>query len=323
MIPSLQPVVFEHGAPGDDGPLLDAYSRTVTAVAAAVSPAVVSVESRRAARGARQRGGSGTGSGFAFAEGGYLLTNSHVVSGAVSVEVLRHDGRRHPAEVVGNDPHTDLAVLRIEVDDLPKARLGDSQAISVGQLVVAIGNPFGFQCTVTAGVVSGLARSMRTSTGRLIDNVIQTDAALNPGNSGGPLVSSRGEVIGVNTAIILAAQGVCLAIPINTARHVATSLIAWGRVKRSFLGLAGQDVRLAGGVKGGILVAGVEPGGPADRAGLEAGDVIVELAGTAVSGIDDLHKLLTDERVGMTTPVKVLRGGAAIDFEVRPAEMPG
>ena len=306
-----------------DAELLDAYSRTVIGVSGAVSPSVVRLDVRR---GGSRRHAAGSGSGFIFAGDGYALTNSHVVHGAARIEAVTPDGRRFNADLVGDDPDTDLAVLRINGNELAKADLGDSSRIQVGQVVVAIGNPYGFQCTVTAGVVSGLARSMRARTGRLIDNVIQTDAALNPGNSGGPLVNSRGEVIGVNTAIIAPAQGVCLAIPINTARFIATRLIAWGRVKRSVLGLGGQDLpRGLARVQmldadGGVLVASIEPEGPADRAGLAEGDIIVGLDGEPVVGIDDLHRLLTEDRVGARLPIDVLRDDKKQTIDIVPAE---
>jgi S1-C subfamily serine protease len=313
--------------PPRDDEVLDAYSRTVSGVARAVSPSVLRIDVRH---GGRQRS-RGSGSGFVFTDDGFTLTNSHVVHGAQRIEAVLAGGRRLPAELIGDDPDTDLAVVRIHDPGLSKARLGDSRAILVGQLVVAIGNPYGFDCTVTAGVVSGLARSMRARTGRLIDNVIQTDAALNPGNSGGPLVDSRGEVIGVNTAIILPAQGVCLAIPINTAKFVATRLIAWGRVKRSYLGFGGQDVRIQRAAvrrhglpaETGVLIATVEDKSPADRAGLAEGDVIVEFSGSPVSGIDDLHRLLTEERVGVRSPITVLRNDEKRTFDVTPTESPG
>ena len=302
-----------------DGDLLDAYSQTVTGVARAVSPSVVGIDSRRAgrSRGSRRPRASGTGSGFIFTSDGFILTNSHVVHGATEIAAVLQDGRREAAELIGDDPDTDLAVVRIHSDDLVKAELGDSRRIEVGQLVIAIGNPFGFQFTVTAGVVSGLARSMRARTGRLIDNVIQTDAALNPGNSGGPLVNSRGEVIGVNTAIILPAQGVCLAIPSNTARFVATRLIAYGKVRRSWLGVGGQDTR-----RGGVLVAAIEPHSPAEKAGLYEGDVIVGFDGETVAGIDDLHRILTEERVGVPSTLTLLREDRTHAIEVVPEETP-
>ena len=307
-----------------DEAILDAYSRTVTGVARAVSPSVVRIDV--GGPGARRRGGSA--SGFIFTPDGFILTNSHVVHGARRIEAVLFDGRRQAAELIGDDPDTDLAVVRIHADDLTKAVLGDSRAIAVGQLVVAIGNPFGFQCTVTAGVVSGLARSMRARTGRLIDNVIQTDAALNPGNSGGPLANGRGEVIGVNTAIILPAQGVCLAIPIDTAKFVATRLIAYGMVKRSYLGIAGQDVRLPAPVvrthdletRSGVMVAAVEAGSPAEKAGLEEGDVIVGFDGRLVAGLDDLHRLFTEESVGVRSPLSILRDEATLTLSVTPTE---
>jgi S1-C subfamily serine protease len=310
---------------------LDAYSAAVTGVASAVGPSVVRIEVSGGGhvRGRRRRRSTpGTGSGFIFTNDGFILTNSHVVHGAPRIDVVLADGKRFRAELIGDDPDTDLAVVRIHGDDLVKAGLGDSQGIQVGQLVVAIGHPYGFQCTVTAGVVSGLARSMRARTGRLIDNVIQTDAALNPGNSGGPLVNPRGEVIGVNTAIIQQAQGLCLAIPINTARWVATRLIAYGRVKRSSLGLGGQDVRMPRALvrrhgltaNRGVFVAAVEDRGPADRAGVEEGDVIVGYDGEPITGVDDLHRTLTDERVGQRASITVLRADEMIEIDVVPSE---
>ncbi len=321
----------EPGAP-DDADLLDSYSRTVSGVARRLSPSVVRIDVRRPARSRGGRRVAGSGSGFIFTADGFTLTNSHVVHGAAGIEAVLSDGRRYPAELVGNDPDTDLAVVRLgrtgppgssgPPDDLIKAELGDSRAITVGELVVAIGNPFGFECTVTAGVVSGLARSMRARTGRMIDNVIQTDAALNPGNSGGPLVNSRGEVIGVNTAIILPGQGLCLAIPINTARFVATRLIAYGKVKRSYIGVAGQDVRVPGRATGwGVLVAAVAEKSPAERAGLAEGDIIVGCDGWPVTGIDDLHQILTEDRVGVPSSLSILRDGEPKTLEVVPAEV--
>ncbi|MHC5114631.1 MAG: S1C family serine protease [Planctomycetota bacterium] len=326
------PVPLRH----TDAEILDGYSWTVTNVAHAVSPSVVSIEVRRPARPARGRGRGrrrprrerGGGSGFIFTADGYILTNSHVVHGAERIDVLLHDGARHRATLIGDDPHTDLAVIRIEADDLVKATFGDSDEIQVGQLAVAIGNPYGFQCTVTAGVVSGLARSMRTGTGRLIDDVIQTDAALNPGNSGGPLCDSRGRVIGVNTAIIAPAQGVCLAIPINTARFIATRLIAHGRVKRSYTGVAGQNVRLHPRIvdelgletRTGVLVVAITEESPAEYAGLEERDVIIGFDGEVIGGIDDLHRRMTAERVGVRTPLEVIREGEVVALEITPAE---
>ena len=240
------------------------------------------------------------------------MTNSHVVHGADQLIVTLADGRREPADLIGDDPDTDVAVVRIHAPHLVPARLGDSHTIRVGQLVVAIGNPYGFQCTVTAGVVSALGRSLRSQSGRLIDNVIQTDAALNPGNSGGPLVTSRGDVIGVNTAVILPAQGICFAIGINTATFVAGRLIKDGRIKRGYIGVAGQNVPLLRQlvrrhtlpVTSGILVLSVEPNSPAQRAGVHPGDVLVGYAGRTVAGIDDLHRLLVEEQVGIPAPLR-------------------
>lgn len=291
--------------PLDDAGLLDAYSQAVTSAAARITPSVVNIE-------VSKRGG---GSGFFFTPDGFLLTNSHVVSGASSIEVTLNDGSRHAASVVGNDPHTDLAVLRISVPTQVPARLGDSEAIRPGQLVVAVGNPYGFQCTVTAGVVSALGRTMRAQSGRLIENVIQTDAALNPGNSGGPLVDSRGDVIGVNTAVILPAQGICFAIGINTAKFVAARLVRDGHIVRSYVGVAGQTVPLHRRIirfyglsaESGVLVVSVEKGSPAEAAGLRDGDVIVCYGDRVVSSVDDLHRILTEEQVGRASELVVIR----------------
>jgi S1-C subfamily serine protease len=293
--------------PLNDDELLDAYSSAVTSAAARITPSVVNIEVRQQGRRGEQHGG---GSGFLFTPDGFILTNSHVVSGASSM-----DGTRYPASVVGNDPHTDLAVVRISAPNQVPARLGNSDAIRPGQLVVAVGNPLGFQCTVTAGVVSALGRTMRAQSGRLIDNVIQTDAALNPGNSGGPLVNSRGEVIGVNTAVILPAQGICFAIGINTAIFVASRLIRDGRITRSYIGVGGQSVPMHRRVvrfynlpvEHGVLVMGVEKGSPAETAGLQDGDVIVAYGERPVASVDDLHRILTEEQVGKSAEVTVIR----------------
>ena len=307
---------------------LDAYSRAVIYASERVGPAVVNVEIFKRARGGDDAGKAGSGSGFVFTPDGYILTNSHVVHGAERIETALADGRTYRADLVGEDPETDLAVLRIDAPDLTAAALGESQGIRVGQLVVAIGNPYGFQATVTAGVVSALGRSMRSQSGRLIDNIIQTDAALNPGNSGGPLVTSRGEVIGVNTAVILPAQGICFAIGINTAKWVASQLMRTGRVRRSALGVGGQDVELPRrfvrfyrlAAETGVLVLSVEAGGAAARAGVAEGDVIVEFAGEAVAGVDDLHRLLTVERVGVKSPLAFIRRGERREVDVVPVE---
>jgi S1-C subfamily serine protease len=258
------------------------------------------------------------------------MTNSHVVHGAGQITVTFNDGRRMPAALIGDDPDTDLAIIRVSANGLPAAPLGDSQRIRVGQLAIAIGNPYGFQCSVTAGVVSALGRSLRARSGRLIDNVLQTDAALNPGNSGGPLVNSRGEVIGVNTATIMPAQGLCFAIAINTAKLVAGQLIRHGRVVRAYIGVAGQNSGLPRRMSrfhglasnSGVVVNSVEPTSPAERAGVRPGDVIVALDSTPISGIDDLQRLLTGERVGIRLDLTVLRGVEKIVRPIVPAEAP-
>src|SRR6058998_2962177 len=310
--------------------VLDAYSQAVTAAAERVGPAVVSVDVRHrvARRGRPAREVPGHGSGFVFTPDGFILTNSHVVHDATRIEAAFADGRRVGAQLVGDDPETDLAVLRVDTSAHAVAPLGDSATLRVGQVVIAIGNPLGFQSTVTAGVVSALGRSFRSVSGRLIDDVIQTDAALNPGNSGGPLVDSRGRVIGVNTAVILPAQGICFAVAINTAKFVAGQLIAHGRIRRGRIGVAGQHVPLlrlavrAHGLeaKSGVLVTGVESGSPAERAGLKQGDIIVGFAGHAVGGIDDLHRLLATDRIGTPAVVALLRGADKLELPIVPEE---
>jgi S1-C subfamily serine protease len=319
-----------------DGELLDAYSRAVVRAAELVSPSVVNIEAHRRLKGRRGLDARfpqevhGSGSGCIFTPDGFTLTNSHVVHGADKIEVTLSDGRRFQADLIGDDPDTDLAVVRIDAPGLVPAQLGDSHAIRVGQLVIAVGNPYGFQCTVTAGVVSALGRSLRSTSGRLIDNVIQTDAALNPGNSGGPLVSSHGEVIGVNTAIIRPAQGLCFAIGINTAKFVASRLIKDGKIRRGFVGVAGQNVPLPRRlvrfhtlpVETGILVASIEKHSPAEKAGLVEGDVIVGYGDQAVESIDDLHRLLVEEKVGVRTSLTVLRRNEKIVLTVVAEELP-
>ncbi|MBI3857895.1 MAG: trypsin-like peptidase domain-containing protein [Planctomycetes bacterium] len=309
--------------PGDDS-LLDAYSQTVMRVAEKVGPAVVSIEVEASRRSGRQ--GRGGGSGFLFTPDGFILTNSHVVHGAADIEVTLTGGRRFQGALIGDDPQTDLAVVRILAPDLSAAPLGDSAALRAGQMVVAIGNPYGFQWTLTAGVVSALGRSLRSQSGRLIDNIIQTDAALNPGNSGGPLVNSRGEVIGVNTAVILPAQGICFAIPSATAQFVAQRLIRDGVIRRGWIGVGGQNVALHRRIlflhglsgDGGVLVQGVDSDGAAARAGVRDGDVIVSFGSQRINGIDDLHRLLTEEAVGKTVKLGVLRQDERTELDLTP-----
>ncbi|HZO87400.1 MAG TPA: trypsin-like peptidase domain-containing protein [Chthonomonadaceae bacterium] len=325
---------FSEGAPLTDEALLDAYSQAVIRAAEIVSPSVVNIEvtqrvTGRLARDPRvPREVRGNGSGFVFTPDGFILTNSHVVHNATKIEVTLSDGRHYPGYMIGDDPDTDLAVLRIYAPDLVPAKLGDSQSVRVGQLAIAIGNPYGFQCTVTAGVVSALGRSLRSQSGRLIDNVLQTDAALNPGNSGGPLVNSRGEVIGVNTAIILPAQGICFATAIDTAKFVAARLMRDGKIRRSYIGVAGQNVELPRRLvrahalpqESGILVVSMDAESPARKAGVQEGDVIIAFGDKPVADIDDLHRLLTDQQVGQKTPLAVLRRGEKLTLEVMPAE---
>lgn len=319
--------------PVHDEELLDAYSRAVVGSADVVSPSVVNIAVTPKDSGRHKairipRETRGTGSGFVFTSDGFIITNSHVVQNAAALEVMLPDGRSYRADVIGDDPDTDTAVIRISAPDLKAATFGDSSRLRVGQLVVAVGNPYGFQCSVTAGVVSALGRSLRSQSGRLIDDVIQTDAALNPGNSGGPLVNTLGEVIGVNTAIILPAQGICFAIAINTAKFVAARIMKYGMVKRSYLGLLGQNtelhrrlVRFHGlPVETGFLVTQVEPSGPAERAGLKEGDVIVGYGEQPVKGIDDLHMMLTEEQIGQSVDLCVIRRTEKVVVKVMPEE---
>jgi S1-C subfamily serine protease len=324
------PAAPEAGAP-DDGELLDAYSRAVTRAVERAGPSVVNIEvhGQRQASGPRPRGPEGgSGSGFLFTPDGLILTNSHVVHGARRIEVTVQDGRHLEATPVGDDPDTDLAVIRVPGEELRPATLGDSASLKPGQLVVAIGNPFGFQATVTAGVVSALGRSLRSRSGRLMDNIIQTDAALNPGNSGGPLVNARGEVVGVNTAVILPAQGLCFAIPVNTARWVASRLLQHGRIRRGWLGIGGQTAHLQRrlvlhhqlAASSGMLVLHVEGDSPARRAGLQEGDVIVGFAGQPIAGVDDLHRILTDGYIGTESSLTVIRRAEKKDLAVVPVE---
>jgi S1-C subfamily serine protease len=328
------PVDYGNGRRLDDAELLDAYSLAVIEAAERISPSVVNIEIQHKPKGgpAPARGSNvrkGSGSGFLFTPDGFILTNSHVVHRADQIDVALSDGRRYPARLIGDDPDTDLAVIRIDAPNLVPAQLGDSNAIRVGQLAIAVGNPYGFQCTVTAGVVSAMGRSLRSNSGRLIDNVIQTDAALNPGNSGGPLVSSRGEVIGVNTAIILPAQGICFATAVNTAKFVAGRLIRDGRVRRSFLGVGGQNVviprflarQLNLATASGVLVLSVEKDSPAQKAGLVEGDVIIAMDGEAIKGVDDLHAYLTDQKIGAQSELAIIRRSARMTVPVFPDEV--
>jgi S1-C subfamily serine protease len=304
--------------------LLDAYSQAVTRVVKSVSPAVVKIDIS-----GRHRG---SGSGFLFTHDGFILSNSHVVHGAGNgeIEVTLGDGRTFAATLIGDDPDTDLAVIRIEAPGVVPVTLGDSGSLQVGQLVIAIGNPYGFQATVTAGVISAMGRTFRAQSGRLIDNMLQTDAALNPGNSGGPLVNSHGEVIGVNTAVILPAQGLCFAVPSETAKYVAGRLIRDGKITRAFIGVAGQNVPIHTRLvrfyklpeKTAILVVGVEPGSPAASAGVQDGDLIVALGERPVANIDQLHRLLTDELIGSDTKLTVLRRYERFELPIRPLASP-
>ncbi|MGO9245304.1 MAG: S1C family serine protease [Verrucomicrobiia bacterium] len=315
-------------APADEQ-LLDAYSRAVARTAETVSPSVVKIDvQQRAADGRLVRAGSG--SGFVFTPDGFILTNSHVVQGAARIAVALTDGRTCEAFLIGNDPDTDLAVIRIHLPELTPVKLGDSASLRVGEVAIAIGNPYGFQCTVTAGIISALGRSLRTQSGRLIDDIIQTDAALNPGNSGGPLVNSRGEVIGVNTAVILPAQGICFAVPVDTARFVLGYLMRDGKIRRAYIGVAGQNIDLHRRLvrfhqlasDSGVLVISVEPNGPAAAAAIEEGDVIVALDGRTIPTIDDLHRMLTGDKIGLKSKLTVLRRSQKLDVELVPQDSP-
>ncbi len=314
--------------PPEDLGLLDAYSKTVVGAAARVGPAVVRIDADQPAGPDGEGTRAGSGSGFLFTPDGFILTNSHVVHRAMDIGVVLAGGRRLQATLVGDDPETDLAVIRVHLDGLTPAPLGDSKSLRVGQLVVAIGNPLGFDASVTAGVVSAVGRSLRATTGRRMDDIIQTDAALNPGNSGGPLVNSRGEVVGVNTAVILPAQGICFAIPVNTAAYVASRLVHDGRIRRAFLGVRGRRVTVPARVvrahglshNGGVLVHDVEPGSPAARAGVEEDDVIVALDDQAVGGVDDLHRLLDEHRIDVSCALTVLRRERRLELPLTPRE---
>src|SRR5467141_1160507 len=317
-------------APGqDDGMLLDEYSRTIVSAADRVGPAVVNIDIKQrldSRRGPREVGGSG--SGFVIAPDGFILTNSHVVHDANQIAVSLSDGREYPAQLIGDDPDTDLAVIRIDAPHLAHVRLANSEDLRVGQVVIAIGNPLGFQASVTAGVISALGRSMHAQSGRLIDNIIQTDAALNPGNSGGPLVNSAGEVIGVNTAVIRPAQGICFAIASNTAKLIAGWLIKEGRIRRGYIGVAGQTSPLHRRVirfynlplETGVLVVSVEKDSPARSAGLREGDIIVGFNERPIATIHDLHKMLVSEQIGVPAKLVIIRHTEKLELSILPAE---
>lgn len=308
--------------PGEPG-LLDAYSEAVASAVQRVAPSVVKIEVRS------RRESSGSGSGFVISPDGLLLTNSHVVHGARTIQVVLPDGRRPDATLVGEDPESDLAVLRVYAPNLTPVKFADSSRLRVGQLAIAIGNPYGFEATVTAGVVSALGRSLRSEGGRQIEDIIQTDAALNPGNSGGPLVNSHGEIIGVNTAIILPAQGLCFAIASNTAQLITGWLVRDGRVRRSYLGISGQTASIHQRLRRhyklaqdrGVLVTGIEPGSPASDAGLREGDIIIEFKSRTVAGIDDLVRRLVAGEIGMTSEIVVLRHTEKVTAWITPQEL--
>jgi S1-C subfamily serine protease len=313
----------------DDSGLLDAYSRTVVSAVARVSAAVVNIDVKQRInlqRGTREL--SGNGSGFIITPDGFILTNSHVVHAANSITVNLPDGREYPAQLTGDDPDTDLAVIRINAPQLTHVRLADSEHLRVGQLVIAIGNPLGFQASVTAGVISALGRSMHAQSGRLIDNIIQTDAALNPGNSGGPLVNSAGEVVGVNTAMIRPAQGICFAIASNTAKLVAGWLIRDGRIRRSYIGVAGQNVPIHRRIirfyglplETGVLVISIEKNSPAERTGLREGDLIVAFNDQPIGNVHHLHKILVGEQIGVSAKLTVIRHTEKLELPILPAE---
>ena len=312
-----------------DSFLLDEYSRTVVGAADRVAPSVVNIDiKQRVETRGRAREVGGSGSGFIIAPDGFILTNSHVVHNASAITVNLSDGRDFQAQLVGDDPDTDLAVVRIDAPQLANVRLADSEKLRVGQIVIAIGNPLGFQASVTAGVVSALGRSMHAQSGRLIDNIIQTDAALNPGNSGGPLVNSAGEVIGVNTAMIRPAQGICFAIASNTAKFVAAWLIRDGKIRRSYIGVAGQNVPIHRRVvrfynlplETGVLVVSIEKDSPAAKTGLREGDVIVAFNGEPIGSIHELHRRLMAEQIGIESKILIIRHTEKLELPIVPQE---
>ena len=313
----------------DDSDLLDAYSRTVVSAVARVAPAVVNIAVKQrvsADRGEREL--SGNGSGFVITPDGFIVTNSHVVHDASAILVNLPDGREYPARLTGDDPDTDLAVIRIDAPQLTHVRLADSETLRVGQLVIAIGNPLGFEASVTAGVISALGRSMHAQSGRLIDNIIQTDAALNPGNSGGPLVNSAGEVVGVNTAMIRPAQGICFAIGSNTAKFVAAWLIKDGKIRRSYIGVAGQNVAIHKRIiryyglplETAVLVVSIEKNSPAERAGVREGDLVVAFNSQPIGSVHHLHKMLVGEQIGVSASLTIVRHTEKLELPILPAE---
>jgi S1-C subfamily serine protease len=309
---------------------LDVYSTTVINAAEKVSPSVVNITISRAIKHSHQQEQEirGSGSGFIFTPDGYILTNSHVVHDVKDIEVTLSDGRLARAQLIGDDPDTDLAVIRISLSNLIAAQMGDAKNLHVGQLVIAIGNPYGFQYSVTAGVISALGRSLRTINGRLIDDIIQTDAALNPGNSGGPLLNANGEVIGVNTAVILPAQGICFAIPINVAKYTAVPLIRDGKIKRGYIGVGGQNIPILRRLvrfhnlteESGVLVVAVEKNSPAQKAGIIEGDIIIGLDNQPITGIDDLHRFLTEREIGHEGDLEIIRRTEKLALKIIPAE---
>jgi S1-C subfamily serine protease len=324
--PSQEP---PRGSDHDDGPILDAYSKAIVRAVESVAPSVLKIEVAKTRRDERGPRNGGSGSGFVISSDGLVLTNSHVVHGAESIGVVLPDGRRPDAVLVGEDPESDLAVLRVYAPNLERVRFADSARLRVGQLAIAIGSPYGFEATVTAGVVSALGRSLRSQTGRIMNDIIQTDAALNPGNSGGPLVDSRGEVIGVNTAMILPAQGICFAIAGNTAQFITGWLVKEGRVRRSYLGISGQAAPIHARLRRhyrltqdqAVLVIGVEPGGPARLAGLREGDLIIAFKGQSVAGMHDLLRRLVGAEIGVRSTVTVLRQTDKLDISITPQEL--
>ena len=327
--PAPPPAATQSAAP-DESALLDAYSQAIVRAVEIVTPSVVRIEVtkiQQTPRGPRE--GTGGGSGFIISPDGLVLTNSHVVHGAASIQVVLSDGRRPDATLIGEDPESDLAVLRVYAPNLVPLNFADSARVRVGQLAIAIGSPYGFETTVTAGVVSALGRSLRSQTGRLMDDVIQTDAALNPGNSGGPLVNSRGEVIGVNTAMILSAQGICFAIAGNTAQLITGWLVKEGRVRRSYVGIAGQTTPIHARLRRhyritqdrGVLIAGVEPGSPARLAGLREGDIVIAFKEQPITGVDELLRKLVGAEIGVASAMTVLRQTEKLDLRITPQEL--